>query len=239
MLSAANLGHLFRARPPRYAKRRMRIDQIHLRCLSVIVILLACSALGFAQSQPASAQPPAENNSGTASPLAAAARNGKEKTAHAKKVFTDDDLEVNAGPLPRLKMDGPENGDEIVTAITKYKATHTPEQTEQAIRTWYDRYDEMLVATIQENRDMATLSSTNMSNGNELCQQSQDYEHCQSRQMTDLRGNRSDQAVMIKNTALMMRIQRVFQKVKGGLMMNDLHYSWFRIQTNSYNGDDM
>ena len=216
----------------------MRI-QVHLRRLTVMGVLLAGSALGFAQSQQPPAQPTTDSNSGTASPLAAAARNGKDKTAHAKKVFTDDDMEVNAGPLPRLKMDGPENGDEIVTAIKKYKETHTPEQTEQAIRTWYDRYDEMLVATIQENRDMATLSSANMSNGNELCQQSQDYEHCQSRQMTDLRGNRSDQAVMIKNTALMMRIQRVFQKVKGGLMMNDLHYSWFRIQTNSYNGDDM
>ncbi len=218
----------------------MRISQIHLRCLSALGVLLVCSALALAQSQPAPAQPPAENTPGTASPLAAAARNAKDqKAGHAKKVFTDDDMEANAGPLPRLKMDGPENGDEVVTAITKYKETHTPEQTEQAIRTWYDRYDEMLVATIQENRDMATLSSANMSNGNELCQQSQDYEHCQSRQMADQRGNRSDQTVMIRNTALMMRIQRVFQKVKGGLMMNNLHYSWFHIQTNSYTGDEM
>jgi hypothetical protein len=214
--------------------------EIQLRSLTAIGVLLTGSALSFAQSQQADAQPTPDSTSGTASPLAAAARNAKDqKAGHAKKVFTDDDMEANVGPLPRMKMDGPENGDEVVTAITKYKQTHTPEQTEQAIRTWYDRYDEMLVATIQENRDMATLSSTNMSNGNELCQQSQDYEHCQSRQMTDLRGNRNDQAVMMKNTALMMRIQRVFQKVKGGLMMNDLHYSWFRIQTNSYNGDDM
>ena len=148
-------------------------------------------------------------------------------------------MEANAGPLPRMKMDGPENGDEIVAAITKYKETHTPEQTEQAIRTWYDRYDEMLVATIQENRDMQTIGSVNMSNGNELCQQSQDWEHCQSRQMADQRGSRTDQTQMIKNSALMMRIQRVFQKVRGALMMNNLHYSWFRIQSNSYNGDEL
>ncbi len=214
-------------------------DSLHRRCLLGISLLLGCSALALAQSQPAPPPPPAQS-SAPASPLAAAASNAKaQKTGHAKKVFTDDDMEANAGPLPRMKMDGPENGDEIVAAITKYKEAHTPEQTEQAIRTWYDRYDEMLVATIQENRDMQTIGSVNMSNGNELCQQSQDWEHCQSRQMADQRGNRTDQTQMMKNTALMMRIQRVFQKVRGALMMNNLHYSWFRIQSNSYNGDEL
>jgi hypothetical protein len=214
-------------------------DSLHRRCLLGISLLLGSSALALAQSPPAAASTPAQS-SAPASPLAAAASSAKaQKSGHAKKVFTDDDMEANAGPLPRMKMDGPENGDEIVAAITKYKETHTPEQTEQAIRTWYDRYDEMLVATIQENRDMATIGSVNMSNGNELCQQSQDYEHCQSRQMADQRGSRTDQTQMIKNNALMMRIQRVFQKVRGALMMNNLHYSWFRIQSNSYNGDEL
>lgn len=214
-------------------------DSLHRRCLLGISLLLGSSALTLAQSQPAAASPPAQS-SAPASLLAAAASSAKaQKTGHAKKVFTDDDMEANAGPLPRMKMDGPENGDEIVAAISKYKETHTPEQTEQAIRTWYDRYDEMLVATIQENRDMATIGSVNTSNGNELCQQSQDYEHCQSRQMADQRGSRTDQTQMIKNNALMMRIQRVFQKVRGALMMNNLHYSWFRIQSNSYNGDEL
>jgi hypothetical protein len=214
-------------------------NSLHRCRLLGISLLLGCSALALAQSQPAPAPPPAQG-SATASPLAAAASNAKaQKTGRAKKIFTDDDMEANAGPLPRMKMDGPENGDEIVAAITKYKETHTPEQTEQAIRTWYDRYDEMLVATIQENRDMQTIGSVNMSNGNELCQQSQDYEHCQSRQMADQRGSRTDQTQMIKNNALMMRIQRVFQKVRGALMMNNLHYSWFRIQSNSYNGDEL
>ena len=69
----------------------------------------------------------------------------------------------------------------------------------------------MLVA-IQENRDMAAISGVNMSNGNELCQQSQDYEHCRSRQMADQRGNRTDQTQMIKNSALMMRIQACSRK---------------------------
>jgi hypothetical protein len=220
-------------------------EYLHWRCPLATILLLGCSVMGcsataLAQSQPATAPAP-EPSAGTASPLAAAATSAKaQKTAHAaKKVFTDDDMEANAGPLPRLRMDGPDNGDEIVSAITKYKESHTQEQTEQVVQTWYDRYDEMLVATIQENRDMQMIGSVNMSNGNELCEQSQDYEHCQSRQRADQRGSRTDQTQMMKNNALMMRIQRVFQKVKGSLLMNNLHYSWFRIQTNSFNGDEM
>jgi hypothetical protein len=118
----------------------------HWRRPLAISLLLGCSVMGcsvmaLAQSQPVAPTP--EPSSGTASPLAAAATSAKaQKTAHAaKKVFTDDDMEANAGPLPRLKMDGPDNGDEIVAAITKYKETHTQEQTEQVVQTWYDRYD--------------------------------------------------------------------------------------------------
>lgn len=185
---------------------------------------------------------PASAPQATANPadLAGLARNAKaQKTAKAKKVFTDDDVDTNVGPLPRMKMDGADNSDEIVAAIVKYKDTHTPEQTEQAVQTWYERYDEMLVATIQENREMQSVGSVNMSNAIELCQQSQDYEQCQKRQMAEQRGSRSDQNRMSNNFTLMNRIQNVFRKVRQGLQMNYLRYPWFRIQNNAINGDDL
>jgi len=200
-------------------------------------ILLTSSAICMAQgAEPASAP------QATANPadLAGLARNAKaQKTAKAKKVFTDDDVDTNVGPLPRMKMDGADNSDEIVAAIVKYKDTHTPEQTEQAVQTWYERYDEMLVATIQENREMQSVGSVNMSNAIELCQQSQDYEQCQKRQMAEQRGSRSDQNRMSNNFTLMNRIQNVFRKVRQGLQMNYLRYPWFRIQNNAINGDDL
>jgi hypothetical protein len=194
-----------------------------------------------AQNAPASSQSPAANksteaqpsdNSGSDSSIAAAARSTKsQKTAHAKKVITDEDMEAVAGPLPRLKMDGAENADDIVAAIGKYKLDHTPEQTEQAVHIWYDRYDEMLSAAIQENIDLQTLRSANMSNGYELCQESQDYRQCQNRQMAEYRGARSDQNVMMRNNNLEVRIQHAFMKVRNGLWMNNLRYEWFKIRT--------
>lgn len=199
--------------------------------------MLTSSAICMAQGTEPAASPQATANSAD---LAALARNAKaQKTAKAKKVFTDDDVEANVGPLPRMKMDGADNSDEIVAAIAKYKETHTPEQTEQAVQTWYERYDEMLVATIKENREMQSVGSVNRSNANELCQQSQDYEQCQQRQMAEQRGSRSDQNRMSNNFTLMNRIQNVFRKVRSGLQTNYLLYPWFRIQNNAINGDDL
>jgi hypothetical protein len=140
-------------------------------------------------------------------------------------------MEATAGPLPRLKMDGAENADEVVAAIAGYKATHTPDQTEQAVRTWYDRYDEMLAAAIQGNQNISAIRQANMSNSEELCQQSQEYEQCQKRRMAEYRGQRSDQIEMTKNAQLETRLQHAFGKVRGGLMKNGLHYDWFKVRT--------
>lgn len=185
-----------------------------------------------AQNQQApAAAPAAQSPAETASPLAAAARSTKDKAAHAKKVITDEDMEVTAGPLPRLKMDGAENGDDIVAAIAKYKTDHTPEQTANAVHIWYDRYDQMLAAAIQQNLDVKVFRDANYSNGYELCQQSQDYQQCQNRQMAELRGARNDQVEMAKNINLEVRIQHAFMKVRNGLMQNGLRYDWFKVRT--------
>jgi len=195
------------------------------------LILLAFSAWSFAQTAPPAAPAP-QDSSDTSSSLAAAARSAKaQKAEHAKKVFTDEDMEASAGPLPRLKMDGAENADDVVAAIGKYKATHTPEEMEQAVHIWYDRYDEMLAAAIQENQDMTVLRNANTSNGYDLCMESQNYQQCQYRQAAEQRGARNDQMVMAKNNALIVRVQHSFMKVRNGLQVNGLHYDWFKIRT--------
>ena len=195
-------------------------------CFLVFVFTLTSFAQN-APSQPASAPTGQQPTS-----LADVVRNSKTKNAnHAKKVLTDEDMEASAGPLPRLRMDGAENADEVVTAITSYKLNHTPEETEKAVRIWYDRYDEMLAAAIQENLDLKSLRDQNLNNGYELCQESQDYQQCQSRRMAEMRGARHDQTEMAQNSNLMVRIQHSFSKVRNGLQMNNMHYDWFKIRT--------
>jgi len=195
------------------------------------LILLAFSAWSFAQSAPPASSPSSQDQADTSSSLAAAARNSKaQKAGHAMKVITDEDMEAVAGPLPRLKMDGPDNADEVVAAIAKYKATHTPQQTEEAVHAWYDRYDQMLAAAIKESSDINTLRNVNANNGYDLCAESTDPYQCRSRQQVSMPGMRSDSNEMMKNSRLERRIQQAFSKVQGGLMMNGLRYDWFKIR---------
>jgi hypothetical protein len=198
-----------------------------------VAFLLAFSALSLAQDTPASSAAP-QSSSETSSSLAAAARKAKaQNPAHAKKVFTDDDMEAQAGPLPRLKMDGADNDDEVIAAISKYKVTHTPQQTEEAVRGWYDRYDQELAAAMKSNLDTVSLRNANLSNGYQLCQQSQDYEdytHCQSRQMAEQRGAQHDRNEITNNNNVVMRIQHSFTKIRFGLTQNGLRYDWFKVR---------
>jgi hypothetical protein len=90
-------------------------DQFFTLCWVLGAVLLASSGLSLAQkasppaattSEPAASTSDASGET-SSSPLAAAARSTKaQKAAKAEKVFTDEDMEATAGPLPRLKMDG-------------------------------------------------------------------------------------------------------------------------------------
>jgi hypothetical protein len=157
-----------------------------------ITLSLAILFCGAAVVTPAAAQssPPA---SGSDKSIAAAVRDAKaQKTSHAKRVFTDDDMDTTTTAVPRLRVEGAENCDDILAAIGKYKLTHTPAQTEAAVRACYDRYNEQLAAAIQENLDLKTLSEANTFNGYELCRQSADYEKCESRSRAEFNGAQPD-----------------------------------------------
>ena len=199
--------------------------------IKLAAVIVVCS-LSFAQNGQLSPPPLPEKSSDSGDSLAGIVRRGKaEKASHAKRVWTDDDLDPAAGPLPRLRLQGPENADEIVSAIAVYKQTHTPAQTESAVHSWYSKYDEELAAAIQENQDLTILREANVANGYELCQQSQDYEYCQNRRNAEARGARDDQMKIKANGNLTLRTQHAFMKIRNGLTQNGLHYDWFKIRT--------
>jgi hypothetical protein len=196
------------------------------------VFVSAC----IAQQTPVAPPAPEPTATGADQPLGTVARNSKkDTTTKAKKVITEDNM--NAMPLPQLRMDGPENGDEVIAAIGEYKASHTPEETEAAVRAWYERYDEELAAAIRQNQTVSTLREENFSNGNEICREGGDYQSCELRRRAEYTGIRHDQYTLSRNSALEVRIQHAFMKVRGGLMRYNLHYDWFKIRTT--NGIDL
>jgi hypothetical protein len=196
-----------------------------------VLFFLVFEAAG--QNAPVSCQAQYEQGqSNTGDSVAAAARSSKnKKPTQAKRVFSDEDMETWSGPLPRLRMEGTENADEIIAAITVYAAKHTAEQTEGVVRLWYERYDEVLAAVIQNNIETRVLRDANSSNGYELCMESHDYVQCQNRQMAEQRGARSDQIQMTKNLNVESRIQQAFMRIRNALMMKNLRYDWFKVRT--------
>ncbi len=185
---------------------------------------------GFAQQSPVAPAVPEPTSTGTEQPLGTVARNSKKQTdTHAKKVITEDN--INAMPLPTLRMESAENSDEIIAAIIEYRRSHTPEETEAAVRTWYERYDQDLAAAIQQNQVVNTLREENSSNGYEMCRESGDWQKCEGRRRAEYTGVRHDQATIMRNAALETRIQHAFMKVRNGMARYNLRYDWFRIRT--------
>ncbi|MGD0568830.1 MAG: hypothetical protein ABSA78_10530 [Candidatus Sulfotelmatobacter sp.] len=205
-------------------------------CAALFAVLIPVSVA----QQPTPVAPPAPEptSTGTEQSLGAVARSSKKQSIlHAKKVITEDDMNTIANALPRLRMEGPENGDEIIAAIGKYRETHTPAETEDAVRAWYERYDKDLAAAIQQNQVVNSLREENFSNGNEMCREGGDYQSCELRRRAEYIGARHDQATIINNVALEVRIQHVFMKVRTGIMRYNLRYEWFKVRTT--NGIDL
>lgn len=192
-------------------------------------VFLVSTALAQ-QPTPVAPDRPEPTGTGTEQSLGTVVRNSRKQAApHAKTVITEDNM--NAMPLPLIRMDGAENADEIIAAIGEYKAAHSPEETEAAVNAWYERYDTDLAAAIEQNHTVNVLREENFSNGNEICREGGDYQKCEGRRRAEYIGNRHDQYTLQRNMALETRIQHVFMKVRGGIWRYNLHYEWFKIRT--------
>jgi hypothetical protein len=192
---------------------------------------LLLSAAVAQQPVPVAPAVPEPTYTGKEEPLGNVVRNSKKNSVRSKKVITEDDMNAIANALPRLRTEGAENADEIIAAIGQYKATHTPDETEEAVQAWYERYDQDLAAAIQQNQVVNSLREENFSNGNELCREAGDYQACEKRRRAEYIGVRHDQYTIRTNMALEVRIQHVFMKVRSGIGRYNLHYGWFKIRT--------
>jgi len=196
-----------------------------MRILNCVVVVLAACLLAAAQ--------------GDSDSLADAARSAHAPAAKSKKVITDESLNFDRGPLPDMNIDGVDNSDDIVKAISKYKQDHTPEETEQAVRGWYDRYDMMFQKALDENNAIHSRSQDRLNHpptlvygGEEEVPYRRLDEIRRDQQLSDLQNQRKVQ----RNGLLEARIQQTFQKVRTGIGAFGLHYDWMKIRFGNGNG---
>jgi hypothetical protein len=154
----------------------------------------------------------------------------KNKTAQAKTVITDENLEVKRGPLPKLNLEGPENFEAIVLAIGEYKAKHNAQDTEQVLHDWYSEYDSMLATMFRENIELQSLRDSNTYYSNESCGQGVNYQKCMQRQRAEARGTRQDRSVMKDNWATAYRVQTGIMRVGEGMNRYNLRYDWWKVR---------
>ncbi len=170
---------------------------------------------------------PSEQNQSLAE---AAKKAQKDKTAHAKKVITDEDVVPQRGPLPALSFDGDDNTDDIIDAILNYKKTHSAEETEKVVHEWFDEYDSILSAAIRGQTATAARRSSTVYNGYWGCQDAPNYQNCVVRRRAEMRGSHDDQ---MSGWSTVGRIQQAFMKVRNGIMRNNLQYKWFKVRNAS------
>ena len=171
-----------------------------------------------------------DSSNGQGKSVASVARVAKTNKTHAARVFTDDDMEVHKSPSPVMNLEGDDTTDLILRAIAKYKESHKPDETEQVVHDWYDEYDAMLAANAREAIQYRSLREANTLNGYDLCQQSDDYEHCEKRRQSELRGQRLDGAKIRQDMERVGRIQQGLMRVRAGIGMLRLNYPWFKVR---------
>jgi hypothetical protein len=154
----------------------------------------------------------------------------KNKAVQARAVITEETLDGQKGPLPKLSLEGPENVQDIVLAIGDYKAKHTDQQTEQIVHDWYSEYDSMLATLFRENMQLQSLRESNTYYSSEVCQQGTDYQKCMQSQRAEARGTRQDRAVMKDNWAVANRIQTGIMRIGEGLNRYNLRYDWWKVR---------
>lgn len=211
-----------------------------IRSLIAIMLLMPGTLFALVQSSSSNQQSGSSAQQDAADDgkpsLAGAARDAKAGKSHVAKVFTDEDMDLRRGPIPRLNLDGVDNSDEILEAIAKYRANHKPEEVEEAIHAWYDEHDTLLNAAIQQGNDYRSLRQSNIANGYELCQESGDYEKCEQRRRAEMRGARLDNQIIRDNGLQSARLQQGLIKVRNGIGVRGLHYIWFKVRQGNGNG---
>lgn len=207
------------------------------RFLIPVAVLAALAVVLVGAQQTASS--PSSSDAPQGKSLADIAKEAKQnKTAHARKVVTEDDLDQK-GPLPRIDMDGTDNSEEIVQSVGEFKKSHTPEETEQALHDWYDAYDSMLAAAIRDNMEIQDRREATSYAGNRMCYgnyNQPNYKKCQEQQQAEMWGRRDDGFSLRNNGIVTGRIQQEFMKVRSGICRFNLRYTWFKVRNANGSG---
>ena len=181
--------------------------------------------------------PPVQQSAAQSVPLGDLARESRHQAgAHSRQVITEENLIPARKTLfPDITLEE-DNSEAIVASMVAYRYSHTPEETENAIRDWYGDQDYALASVmrgIQQLQQQQTDRQQRVSDYNYYTPGDDpiDYNRIREQQRTAARATRLDQNAIQRNTRVAQRLQDGMNRVRAGLQRVRIYYPWFKVRT--------
>ena len=146
-----------------------------------------------------------------------------------KKVLDNEDLERNKGPIPDITIAHVSNTPQIVDAILTYSRTHNEQETESAIRQWYDEQMHVAHAALEHSitlyQDRSSLTSANSLDRQ---RQYEDYRQYREGQNATQQRDLNDLKTIAYFQFVLNRVMSALRDVKNDLKLQKRYdFAWF------------
>jgi hypothetical protein len=171
----------------------------------------------------------AQNTSDQSASLGDAARALKsESKAPAKASFSNDTEQLREPLIPDVAALGKNNLDDILQAVDTYRSAHKPQETEAAVRDWYNQQLALRRNAFAENKRIAQRQEVISANPTDARPNNHD-EYVNLRR-TEESAQRDQQRQITLNERLIVRIQQNFEAIRPELQKRyGMNVNWFII----------
>ncbi len=168
---------------------------------------------------------PVTNDTASLGDFARQQRHGAVR--HSKVVVTNDDVLAYRGPLPRAVLSGRSNADEVLDAIWRFGAEHTPEETETAVHDWYDEQLSVIREATLDVRKMSSVRPANLEPDYSRYEDDEDRRRLMADDKFNRMANEKEQQTIEKKLDAIRHVREVLIGVRMGLERRRMRYKWF------------
>lgn len=156
-----------------------------------------------------------------------ARKNREQKRVKAKTVFTNDSINTARGPIPELRTDATDNSSDIVAAISRFKDAHTPQETEAAVKEWFDGEDSQLAYEYSHSGERVAPAWNRYGSSDHAPTTYQQYNE---RMLAQARADQLNQQSFQQSAERRANLQSRLLKVRTGIRGLGLTYEWFKVR---------
>ena len=194
--------------------------------VQIVALLMGSILFAFAQTTPDSSKSLGD----------VARQSRKDKKDQAKIVLSEETRQLHKPLIPDVFDSGIDNIDEIFKAISDYRSAHSLEETEAAVRNWYEKHDALLASAIEENRRIEQRERDRSLGYRDREMQPHNPEEYQEIQHIELVSRREDLRHKQENGLLSARIQQAFSRLRPQMKSKyGMNIEWFKIRCGNGN----